>query len=63
MTVLTGLLFLLVGVEALIALLSVAGGIFLARRRPDLGGFRRHTRALWVGFHRPLRRLIAKAVD
>jgi len=32
-----------------IAVASVAGGAYLARRRPDLGGFRRHSRALWRG--------------
>jgi hypothetical protein len=43
-------------IYAAIAVASVAGGAYLARRRPELGGFRRHTAALWRGFRRRLER-------
>jgi hypothetical protein len=59
----TAALLLVVALFAyvVIGLLSLAGGAYLARKRPDLGGFRRHTKALWHGFNRHLRRMAGRA--
>jgi hypothetical protein len=48
-------LFVIAVVYATIGLAALAGGAYLAWQRPDLGGFRRHTAAMWRGLTARLR--------